>query len=228
MTKKNKDYWPHPANLRNDRRFRRLMKDLPGAVGYGVAVITIERLRCEPNYSYPLADLDLLADEFDISVPILQTVITKYDLFDIREEKDGEMMFSPFLDELMEPYKERIEQARIAGHISAKKRKLKQLKQLEELSLFSSTERQLNSGPTEEKRKEEKRKEEKKIDLSGLGRPKTIYKIYSVEDEQFIPVNRDDKRLITLASQYKLGRIKKNGSFLTKEEADLIIREVVL
>jgi len=163
---KNKDFFPHPSNLRNDRRMKRVMKDLPGGVGYGAVVILIERLRCEENYSYPIADLDLLSDEFDISLPILQTVISKYGFFELIKD---EVLISPVLNTLMDPYTNRIEQAKIAGQISAQKRKIKQEKQLLELSKTDSTERSLNGSDTEEKRLEEKIKENKiKEDFAAL------------------------------------------------------------
>ena len=227
---KNKHYWPHPSDLRNDRRVRRLMKDLPGMVGYGVAVITIERLRCEPDYSYPLADLDLLADEFAISVAILQTVISQYDLFDIRTEDDGEMVFSPLLDELMEPYIEKVQQAKRAGQISAQKRKLKQLKQLEELSHMDSDERSLNAGSTEENRKEENRKEKNTTDntaldfnIANLLQAQANYAIYSEPDQGFIAVAKNDSRLIALAADKRVGRIRRNGKTISHEDAELLL-----
>lgn len=153
---KNQNYWPHPADLRHNRMMKRAMKDLPGGVGYGAIVLTMERLRCEPDFSYPIKDLDLLADEFDISLPILQTVVSNYGFFEI---KDNELLISPTLNTLMKPYQERKRQASIAGKISAQKRKIKQEKQLKELSLVDSAERSYNDGETEEKRGEEKRRE---------------------------------------------------------------------
>ena len=119
----NKDYFPHPSNLRNDRRMKRVMKDFAGGVGYGAVVLLIERLRCEPDYLYPVADLDLLADEFNISLPILQTIISSYGFFDLIKKNDEEILISPILNELMQPYKNRIEQAKVAGKISASKKK---------------------------------------------------------------------------------------------------------
>lgn len=146
---KNKDYFPHPSNLRNDRRMKRVMKDLPGGVGYGAVVITMERLRCEENYSYPLSDLDLLADEFDISLPILQTIVSKYGFFELKKSDSEEIIISPLLNTLMQPYQARKEQAQIAGKISATKRKIKQEKQLQELSQLSSTELPFNVSDTD-------------------------------------------------------------------------------
>ncbi|MBD3841937.1 MAG: DUF4373 domain-containing protein [Campylobacterales bacterium] len=145
---KQKHWFPHPANLRNDRKMKRAMKDLPGGVGYGVIVLMMEVLRNEPKFRYPMKDLDLLASEFDISLPILQTVIKSYGFFELSMSKDGEMFISPVLNELMIPYLEKQKQNQIAGKISAQKRKLKQEQQLLELSRFNSNQHMLSAGQT--------------------------------------------------------------------------------
>lgn len=145
MSKIKHKYWfPHPANLRNDRRMKRAMKDLPGGVGYGVIVLVMEVLRCEPEYKYPVRDLDLLAGEFDISLPILQTVIANYGFFEFYKDENEEMFISPLLNELMIPYHEKQKQNKIAGEISAQKRKIKQEQQLYLLSQLSSTRHMLD------------------------------------------------------------------------------------
>lgn len=136
---KHMHWFPHPANLRNDRRMKRAMKDLPGAVGYGAIVLVMEVLRCEPEYKYPVRDLDLLANEFDISLPILQTIIANYGFFEFYKDENEEMFISPLLNELMIPYLEKQKQNKIAGDISAKKRKIKQEQQLYLLSQLCST-----------------------------------------------------------------------------------------
>jgi len=145
---KNKHWFPHPADLRNDRRMKRAMKDLPGGVGYGVIVLMMEVLRNEPDFRYPMKDLDLLASEFDISLPILQTVITSYGFFELYTIEDGEMFISPLLNTLMMPYVEKKKKNQIAGRISAQKRKLKQEQQLLELSQLNSSQHMSNTCQT--------------------------------------------------------------------------------
>jgi len=161
---KNKHWFPHPANLRNDRRMKRAMKDLPGAVGYGVIVLMMEVLRNEPDFRYPTKDLDLLASEFEISLPILQTVIKSYGFFELFMSDDGEMFISPILNELMIPYIEKRKQNQIAGQISAKKRKIKQEQQLLELSQLNSSQHMSNTCQTSvtHNRQEYSTKEKKK------------------------------------------------------------------
>lgn len=161
---KNKHFLPLPANFRNDRRMKRAMKDL-GAVGYGIIVWLFERLRCEQGFKYPIRDLDLLADELNISMAILQTVISKYDFFAVVESDDGEMFISPLLMDLMEPYLKKVESNRIAGEISAAKKAQRQNEQLKHLSfsLIDSTKHVLNECSThvEQKRIEKKIKKKK-------------------------------------------------------------------
>lgn len=148
---KNKHWFPHPAGLRNDRRMRRAMKDLPGGVGYGVIVLMIEVLRSEPDFMYPLDDIDLLASEFDISIAILKTVISSYGFFEVFASKDGEMFVSPMLNELMIPYIEKVEKNRLAGKISAEKRKKKLQEQALLLSQLSSSQQALDTCDTDDK-----------------------------------------------------------------------------
>lgn len=165
---KNKHWFPHLANLRYDRRMKRAMHDLPGGVGYGAIVLIIEHLRCEPKYKYPMADLDLLADEFNISLPIMQTIINKYGFFEIIVNNNEEVFFSPLLNELMIPYDEKREKNKIAGKISAKQRKLKQEEQVYLLSQLDSTQQMLNICSTsfEQNRKEQNTKEHNIKNLS--------------------------------------------------------------
>jgi hypothetical protein len=228
---KNQNYWPHPADLRHNRMMKRAMKDLPGGVGYGAIVLTMERLRCEPDFSYPIEDLDLLADEFDISLPILQTVISKYGFFEV---KDDELLISPTLNTLMKPYKERKKQAQLAGKISAHKRKLKQEKQLKELSLIDSSERSSNERSTEERRGEEKRRENiireesrtehitditKELNINSFLDLKTfmINNRLGSGGEQIIYVYKNDEVSI---SDKEIPYFRRTGKNLTFTEAD--------
>lgn len=162
LNAKNTHYFPHPANLRNDRRMKRAMSDLPGGVGYGAILLLLEVLRSEPNYRYPMQDLDLLSHELGISLPILQTVVTSYDFFELKKDENEDVFISPLLNQLMEPYLQKKKQNSIAGKISAQKRKIKQDQQLYLLSQLDSSQHMSNESGTyvQENRKEKKRKEE--------------------------------------------------------------------
>lgn len=99
-------YFPHYSNARNDRKLRRLMKDL-GPEGYAIFFMLLEVLRDQPDMKYPLSDVDLLETEFMTSMVKIQGVINRYDLFEI----DKDNFFSPKLHLYMQPYLEKRERA---------------------------------------------------------------------------------------------------------------------
>ena len=113
-------YFPHFSNSRHDRKIKRVIKEL-GVEGYGIYFMTLEVLREQSDFSYPMKDIDLLADEFGTSEAKLKTVITSYELFDINNEAN---FFSQKFIENMQPYLAMKEQRSIAGKKSAEKRKL--------------------------------------------------------------------------------------------------------
>lgn len=110
----NKDayYFPHFSNARLDRKIRRLRKEL-GMEGYGIYFCILEVLREQPNFSYPIKDADLLADDFNCSEEKVKTIITRYELFEITEDQ----FFSPKLIEYLDPYLKEKERKKIAGII---------------------------------------------------------------------------------------------------------------
>lgn len=140
-----------PTNFRNGKNIKRLIKDF-NVQGYGIAVYLLETLAETEGHQYPLNDIDLLADEMKVSVPVINTVINTYGLFEIIENKDGNLFISTQLNKWLEPYYTKVESLSRAGKISAAKRKKKQeeqLKQLEmNLSENNSTQRMLNTSVT--------------------------------------------------------------------------------
>lgn len=121
----NKDayYFPHFSNARHDRKVKRLIKEL-GVEGYGIFFMTLEVLREQMDYRYPIEDIDLLADEFGTSEQKLRTVICNYKLFTFDEDDN---FFSPKFIEFMQPYLRMKEQRSIAGKASAEKKKQQKL-----------------------------------------------------------------------------------------------------
>lgn len=83
-----------------------------------------------------------------ISTAKIETVIKRYNIFEIIETTDGDMFISSKLNRWLEPYYAGKEQRQLAGKISAQKRKQKQLKQLLELSQIDSIQRPLNDRST--------------------------------------------------------------------------------
>jgi hypothetical protein len=103
-------YFPHFSNARNDRKLRRVRKEL-GIEGYGIYFMVLEVLRDQEGFKYPLEDMDLLADEFGTSEQKLRTVICNYGLF----ETTDKLFFSIKFIEYLKPYLDNKERRRIDG-----------------------------------------------------------------------------------------------------------------
>lgn len=136
-----------PTNFRNGKNVKRLIKDFT-VQGYGIAVYLLETLAETEGHQYPINDIDLLADEMKVSVPIINTVINAYGLFEIVEREDGTQFISTQLNKWLEPYYTKVEKLSTAGKISALKKKQKQEEQLKQLSLSNSSQHVLNTSAT--------------------------------------------------------------------------------
>ncbi len=136
-----------PTNFRNGKNLKRLIKDFT-VQGYGIAVYLLETLAETEGHQYPIKDIDLLADEMKVSVPIINTVISAYGLFEIIELEDGSQFISSQLNQWLQPYYKQTEQKKLAGKVSAEKRRIKQEQQLLELSQLNSIQQPLNGGST--------------------------------------------------------------------------------
>ena len=136
-----------PTNFRNSKNIKRLIKDF-NVQGYGVAVYLLETLAETYGHKYPLSDVDLLADEMKVSIPVINTVITSYGLFEILECDNGKLFISLQLNKWLEPYYIKVEKLSRAGKISALKKKKKQEKQLLELSQSNSNQHMFNISST--------------------------------------------------------------------------------
>lgn len=123
-----------PTNFRNGKNIKRLIKDF-NVQGYGIAVYLLETLAETEGHQYPLSDIDLLADEMKVSVPVINTVINTYGLFQIVENEDGSLFFSSQLNDWLEPYYRQVQQRSMAGKLSAAKKKQKQQEQLKQLEM---------------------------------------------------------------------------------------------
>ena len=119
-----------PTNFRNGKNIKRLIKDF-NVQGYGIAVYLLETLAETEGHQYPINDIDLLADEMKVSVPVINTVINAYGLFEIIEDKNGSQFISSHLDKWLEPYYTKVEKLSRAGKISALKKKQQQEEQLQ-------------------------------------------------------------------------------------------------
>lgn len=147
-----------PTNFRNGKNIKRLIKDF-NIQGYGIAIYLLETLAETDGHKYPINDIDLLSDEMKVSVPIINTVISSYGLFEIVEEENGTQFISIQLNQWLQPYYRQVEQRRLAGKLSAEKRKIKQEKELLELSLLDSSQRPLNCCATNKEINNKRNKE---------------------------------------------------------------------
>lgn len=140
-----------PTNFRNGKNIKRLIKDF-NVQGYGIAVYLLETLAETEGHQYPINDIDLLADEMKVSVPVINTVISTYELFEIIEDENGSLFISSQLNKWLEPYYTKVESLSRAGKISAAKRKKKQEEQLKQLEMNlsgdDSTQHMLNTCAT--------------------------------------------------------------------------------
>jgi len=141
-------HFPHYLNARNDRKVRKGRLQL-GIEFYAIYFMVLEVLAEQKGFRYPLADLDILADDFGTSIQKIQLVITQYDLFEI---DPIEQFFSPAQHLALQPYLEKMEHYRLMGKKSALSRKLKakqQIEELEKLSVKDSIQPAFNDGSTQ-------------------------------------------------------------------------------
>ena len=136
-----------PTNFRHQKNVKRLIKEYD-VQGYGIAVYLLETLAETDNHMYACRDIDLLADEMRVSISKIESVIINFQIFEIVMTTDGQMFISSKLNKWLEPYYTIKEQRQLAGRISAQKRKIKQIEQLNLLSQIDSSQRPLNGGST--------------------------------------------------------------------------------
>ncbi len=140
-------HFPHYINARNDRKIRKGRLQL-GIEFYAIYFMILEVLAEQKDFRYPLADIDILADDFGTSIQKIQLVITQYDLFEI---DTVEQFFSPAQVKALQPYLEKLEHYKMMGKKSALARKKKMQEQINELTKFSerdSTKPMFNDSST--------------------------------------------------------------------------------
>jgi len=165
MSTKETCYFSHDANAKDDFKIMLLIEEL-GLEGYGIFWVLIETLREQQNYKYPLKLLSVLARKYNTTLAKLEVVVRNYHLFEIEDEC---FFFSRSLNRRMEVMHKAIEQRKIAGQISAMKRKKKQEEQLKQLQMNlserDSSERLLNECSTSALQIKGNKKKEKEINI---------------------------------------------------------------
>ncbi len=201
-------YFPHYVGARDDRKIRRVRKDL-GIEGYGIYFMTLEKLREESSLKYPMHDVDLLADDFGTSEAKLRTVICNYELFQIEKGENGEVFFSPRQIQYLEPFFEKKERARLAGIKSGEVRRKKQIEAINRLSLFDSTEHLLKKSSTNDEQLINKVIKKIKEDVKKLAR------LSSLSSTEISKIDISKLKL----SQSTLNYIKQNTLSVTVNNA---------
>ncbi len=127
------NFIPLQTALIDDIRIKRLNKDHLNCSGLGILVGLLFYLLKSPNQTCSYDEIDIIADELRASIPIIQTVIEKYKLFEITENSNGKKFFSPMLNNSLEPYFNICEINKVRSDLATIKRKEKLKKQREEL-----------------------------------------------------------------------------------------------
>src|SRR5574344_970968 len=124
----------------DDIRIKRLNKDHLNCSGLGILIGLYFYLLKNPNLTCSYNEIDIIADELKASIPIIVTVIERYNLFEIIKDTDGNKFFSPILNNSLEPYFEICETNKIRSDLATLKRKQKKQQQLKELKNLLSVE----------------------------------------------------------------------------------------
>lgn len=112
-------YWfKHDSNAKDDPKIIILIEEL-GLEGYGIFWLLVETLRNEKDFMAPLRIIPALARRYNTSNEKIMAVITRYDLFVIKDDK---VFYSPSLIERMVPLLEKKKKLVEAGKKGAKKR----------------------------------------------------------------------------------------------------------
>lgn len=118
MSSRDTFYFPHEYNAKDDPKCERLIWEM-GMEGYGMFWALLEVLRIQPDYTYPLANIPIIAYKYRADVDKMRRVVLGFDLFTIVEDK---IFFSNGLLNRMRPMDEARNVARESGKKGAAKR----------------------------------------------------------------------------------------------------------
>ena len=118
ISKRDTFYFPHEYNAKDDPKCERLICDM-GMEGYGIFWALLEVLRVQPDYTYPLANIPIVAHKYYTTSDQVRRVVFDFGLFTIVEDK---IFFSNGLINRMLPMDEARNIARESGKKGAAKR----------------------------------------------------------------------------------------------------------
>ena len=99
MSKRDTFYFPHEYNAKDDPKCERLIWEM-GMEGYGMFWTLLEVLRAQPDYTYPVANISIIARKYNADENKMRQVVFDYGLFTIIEDR---MFFSNGLKMRMQP-----------------------------------------------------------------------------------------------------------------------------
>lgn len=152
MSQKDTFWFKHDSNAKDDFKCMLVIEQL-GCEGYGIFWILVETLREQRDYKYPFQLLGALARKYNTTEAKMQTVVTKYNLFEIDEKS---FFFSLSLNKRMQALDKIKEKRQIAGVKSGESRKIKMIQH------------KLNTCSTNVERIDESRVKEIKQELEKL------------------------------------------------------------
>lgn len=118
MNKRDTYYFPHEYNAKDDPKCERLISVM-GMEGYGIFWALLETLRAQPGYTYPLANIPIVAHKYYTTPELMRRVVFDFGLFTIVEDK---IFFSKGLLNRMQPMDERRKKKSDGGKKGAEKR----------------------------------------------------------------------------------------------------------
>lgn len=120
VSRKDAYYFSHDSNAKDDPKCAMLIEQL-GLEGYGIFWVLVEVLRDQPDYTYPLKLVSIIARKYNTTGEKIKAVICGYDLFQINDND----FFSLSLNRRMQFLEEKREKSRIAGMCSGEARRRK-------------------------------------------------------------------------------------------------------
>ena len=118
MSKRDTFYFPHEYNAKDDPKCERVIWEM-GMEGYGMFWTLLEVLRAQPDYTYPVANISIIARKYNADENKMRQVVFDYGLFTIIEDR---MFFSNGLKMRMQPMDEKRNRQSSGGKEGAKKR----------------------------------------------------------------------------------------------------------
>ena len=118
MKRTNRNYFPHEYTAKDDPKCERLIFKM-GMEGYGIFWALLEVLRAQPDYTYPLENIPLVAYKYRTESEKVRRVVFDFGLFNVVDDK---IFFSNGLIRRMQPMDQRRHKQSEGGKEGAKKR----------------------------------------------------------------------------------------------------------